>query len=81
MPDLPPHLPDGQLYIDRLTDRQRRVVDMVFCGKTNREISECLEIATKTVEKHRKAAMRKMQVESVVMLTRLMCRELSASTH
>ena len=79
MSELPPQLPPGQTYLERLTGRQRDVVDLVFAGKTNQQIGEALQISTKTVEKHRKAAMEKMEVTCVVLLVRLMCREHCAS--
>lgn len=76
MSKLPEPPPDGSRYFDRLTSRQREVVLFVYQGLTNEAISKRLRLSTKTIEKHRKAAMRNMKVTSVVMLIRLLCREL-----
>jgi FixJ family two-component response regulator len=49
---------------------------MVYDGSTNKAIGIQLGISTKTVEKHRGKAMKKMQVLSLASLVRLMDREL-----
>lgn len=75
---LPPRMTDGSLYLDRLSPREREVVDLVYNGETNRSIALRLAISIKTVEKHRGKAMHKMEVASLAHLIRLMVRELAA---
>jgi len=73
---LPPQLPDGGRYLDRLSARERQVVDEVYKGETNKSVGIRLAISIKTVEKHRGKAMKKMEVESLAQLVRMMDREL-----
>ena len=77
---LPTTLSDGTLYLDRLSSRERQVVDLVYKGETNKSIGIQLGISIKTVEKHRGKAMKKMAVNSLAELIRLMERELGASS-
>ncbi|MDG1893729.1 MAG: response regulator [Fuerstiella sp.] len=77
---LPVVFPDGTLYLDRLSSRERQVVDLVYKGETNKSIGIQLGISIKTVEKHRGKAMKKMAVSSLAELIRLMERELGASS-
>ncbi len=72
---LPPILPEGRSYLSLLTRRETQVVELVCDGATNREISAELGICKKTVERHRSNAMKKMRVNSVARLTRLVDRE------
>jgi FixJ family two-component response regulator len=73
---LPPVLPENETYLKRLSEREREVIQMVYDGSTNKAIGIELGISTKTVEKHRGKAMKKMQVLSLASLVRLMDREL-----
>lgn len=73
---LPAPLPRGQSYLDRLTPRESEVVDLVYRGQTNKAIGIQLEIAMKTVEKHRKSVMEKLEVSSLASLIRLLEREI-----
>lgn len=77
---LPAVLSDGTQYLDRLSSRERQVVDLVYKGETNKSIGIQLGISIKTVEKHRGKAMKKMEVSSLAELIRLMERELGSST-
>ncbi len=72
---LPPNLQNGERYIDRLSQREREVINKVYVGQTNKSIAIDLEISIKTVEKHRGKAMRKMNVSSLAELIRLIDRE------
>lgn len=72
---LPVPLPRGQSYLERLTPRESEVVDLVYQGLTNKAIGIQLEIAMKTVEKHRKSVMEKLEVSSLASLIRLIERE------
>ena len=62
--------------LDRLSPREREVMDLVIDGRSTREIAAQLSIAVKTVEGLRHAVMDKMQAHSAVELTRLvdLCR-------
>lgn len=51
--------------LDRLTSREREIMQLIAEGNTNRSISEMLAISIKTVEKHRASLMRKLGVRSI----------------
>lgn len=55
---------------DRLSPRERQVLQLVAEGRTNHEIAEMLQIAVKTVEKHRASLMAKLQVQDLAGLFR-----------
>jgi len=55
---------------DRLSPRERQVLQLVAEGRTNNEIAEILQIAVKTVEKHRASLMAKLQVQDLAGLLR-----------
>jgi DNA-binding NarL/FixJ family response regulator len=55
---------------DRLSPRERQVLQLVAEGRTNNEIAELLQIAVKTVEKHRASLMAKLQVQDLAGLLR-----------
>lgn len=74
---LPPPLPAGQRYLDRLSGREREVVDLIYSGATNKSTGIQLGISIKTVEKHRGKAMKKMEVSNLAELVRLINREVS----
>jgi DNA-binding NarL/FixJ family response regulator len=57
--------PEGAV-VERLTPRERQVVQLAAESKSNKEIAEILGISVKTVETHRGNAMRKLGVHSVV---------------
>lgn len=75
---LPPVLPSGESYLDRLTAREREVVMMIYRGATNKGTGIHLGISSKTVEKHRSGAMRKLEVTSLASLIRLLDRDLGS---
>ena len=56
---------------ERLTPRQRRVMDLVADGSSNRLIAQELGISLKTVEAHRAKVMEKMKAHSVAELVKL----------
>ncbi|MEP3480044.1 MAG: response regulator [Fuerstiella sp.] len=74
--DLPAELGGHVRYLDRLSERERMIIDRVYAGFTNRAVAEELGLSVKTVEKHRGRAMKKMQVGTFAQLIRLMDREL-----
>jgi DNA-binding NarL/FixJ family response regulator len=53
-----------------LTARERQVVQLIAEGKTNKATARMLEISVKTVETHRSAAMRKLNLCSSAALVR-----------
>lgn len=54
-----------------LTEREKEVMEHVVAGRHNREISELLNISTRTVEVHKTRIMSKLQVGSVAELVRV----------
>ena len=57
--------------VDKLSARQREVLDLLVAGERSKQIARQLGIGEKTVAKHRATVLEKMQVESVVELVRL----------
>jgi len=61
--------------LDRLTPRERDVLIGVARGLTSKEIAAEFEISPRTVETHRAALMRKLEVRSIALLTQIAIRE------
>lgn len=61
----------AQHRIDRLTPREREVLDLVVAGKMNKQIAAQLGTAEQTVKQHRGRVMRKLEVDSVAELVRV----------
>jgi DNA-binding NarL/FixJ family response regulator len=59
----------------RLTAREREVLIGVARGLTTKEIASEFDISTRTVETHRAAIMRKLDIRSVALLTQFAIRE------
>jgi|GEM_PF-179734 len=76
--DLPPVLPSGELYLDRLSVREKDVILLIYKGATNKAAGIELGISGKTVEKHRSSGMQKLDVYSLASLIRLLDRELGS---
>lgn len=57
--------------LDRLTPREREVLQLIPEGHTNRSIAQVLKISVKTVEKHRASLMSKLGVHEVAGLIRV----------
>ncbi len=57
--------------LDRLSPREREVLDLVVSGRLNKEIAADLGVSEKTVESHRSKVMFKMEANSLVELVRL----------
>jgi DNA-binding NarL/FixJ family response regulator len=53
-----------------LSPRERIVVQMIAEGRSNREMSELLSLSVKTIETHRAAAMRKLNLTSTAAIVR-----------
>ena len=58
-----------------LTSRQREIVQLLAEGRSSKEVATELHIAVATVETHRREIMRKLDLHSVVELTRYALRE------
>lgn len=61
--------------LDRLSPREREVATCIVEGRSTREIAESLRTSVKTVEKQRRDAMRKLEVDNLASLVRV-CLEL-----
>jgi len=57
--------------LDRLSPREREVVERIVEGYSTREIADSLRTSVKTVEKQRRDAMRKLEVENLASLVRV----------
>jgi ATP/maltotriose-dependent transcriptional regulator MalT len=57
-----------------LTSRELDVVKLLCCGRTNREISECLKIGSATVKTHLIHIFEKLGVETRSAVVALMSR-------
>jgi DNA-binding NarL/FixJ family response regulator len=55
---------------ERLTAREREVVQLLAEGNSNKEIARALDLSVKTVETHRAAVMRKLGLHSLADLVR-----------
>ncbi len=55
---------------DRLTSRQREIVQLLAEGKSSKEVAVVLNISVKTAETHRANIMRKLELHSVSELVR-----------
>jgi DNA-binding NarL/FixJ family response regulator len=56
---------DGDVARDRLTPRQREIVQLLAEGKSSKEIAVALGLSVKTAETHRANIMRKLDCHSV----------------
>lgn len=57
--------------LDRLSPREREVVRGIVEGHSTRQIAESLHTSVKTVEKQRRDAMRKLEVDNLASLVRI----------
>ena len=55
---------------ERLTPREREVMERIVAGRRNQDIAAELSISIKTVEAHRAGVMRKMRVDSLAALVK-----------
>jgi FixJ family two-component response regulator len=72
-----PHATRGvalQQRYDFLTPREREVMDLVVCGRLNKQVGNELGISEITVKAHRGKVMRKMQATSVAELVNMASR-------
>lgn len=64
------YLSKGDHKPSPLSSRERSVIQLIAEGKTNKKIADVLSLSTKTVETHRAAAMRKLNVDTTAGLIR-----------
>lgn len=76
--DLTDELDETEDSLNRLTSREREVLDHVVDGLSSREIADTLAVSTKTVEAHRARINDKMRADNVAHLIR-MCFNFNAS--
>ena len=62
--------PIPELVSDRLTSREREIVQLLAEGKSSKEVASSLGISVKTAETHRANIMRKLELHSVSELVR-----------
>jgi len=55
---------------ERLTTRERQVLQLIAEGKTNRQIAEDLSLAVKTIDTHRSRLMRKLNIHDQTTLVK-----------
>lgn len=67
-------LDQGDSPLDRLTRRQRQVVQQIAEGYSTREIAERLNVSIKTIESHRANLMRRLEVRDVAAIVRFAVR-------
>lgn len=65
-----PHSDPLELAGDRLTSREREIVQLLAEGKSSKEVASSLSISVKTAETHRANIMRKLQLHTVSELVR-----------
>jgi two-component system, LuxR family, response regulator FixJ len=65
-------LADLRERLERLTPREREILDQVIAGKRNKVIAADLNISQSTVEAHRAKVMEKMEARSLSELMRMM---------
>jgi DNA-binding NarL/FixJ family response regulator len=59
----------------KLSTRERQVLQLIAEGKTNRAIAEILELSTKTVDTHRTRLMRKLNIHDQTSLVKFAIRK------
>jgi DNA-binding NarL/FixJ family response regulator len=71
---LPPEVVEMASRINQLSPRQRRVLEKVIAGESNKAIAYDLGLSQKTVETHRARVMRKLGASSLAQLVRIASR-------
>lgn len=60
--------------LDRLTPRQREILQLLAEGKTNKEIARLLDLSIKTVDTHRSQIMTRLEIHDITGLVRFAIR-------
>lgn len=63
-----------RLGTERLTTREREIVQLLAEGNSNKDVARALDLSVKTVETHRAAVMRKLDLRSLADLVRFAIR-------
>ena len=69
----PPGL-DGRDGVDKLSDRERQVLQLIAEGRVNKEIAVLLDVSLSTIESHRKRIMEKLDLHNTAGLVRFAIR-------
>lgn len=67
--------PAGESVFDRLSPREREILQMIAEGKSTKEIAARLQISVKTVETHRKQIMDKLDLHTIAELVKYAIKE------
>jgi DNA-binding NarL/FixJ family response regulator len=62
--------PEPEPTDNRLTTREREILQLLSEGKSSKEVASILDISTKTAETHRANIMRKLEIHNVAALVR-----------
>ena len=65
------HVEKSLNLLDRLSPRERQVVERIVEGYSTKEIADSMHTSVKTVEKQRRDAMRKLEVDNTASLVRV----------
>lgn len=68
-------VPEVPSVFNRLTPREREVLQLMAEGKATKEVARDLKVSVKTAETHRRAIMEKLDIHSVAELTKYAVRE------
>ena len=71
---LDPAAQSGGDSYDRLTTRERQVLQLIAESKTNRQIAQVLNLSVKTVDTHRSHLMRKLGIHDQTSLVKFVLR-------
>lgn len=66
--------PEGESPLERLTSRQREILQLIAEGYTTKNIAAKLHLSEKTVEKHRASLMKQINVHDIPALVRFAIR-------
>jgi len=69
-----PQGPSGPGRVDRLTPREREILQLVAAGKSNAEAAEIMGLSPRTVETYRGRLMQKLQLEDLPSLVKFAIR-------
>lgn len=61
--------------VEKLSDREREVLQLLAEGKSTKEIADILFVSVKTIETHRQQIMNKLDIHNIAELTKLAIRE------
>jgi len=68
------HSGDGDLY-ERLSTRERQVLQIIAEGNTNRKVAEVLGLSVKTIDTHRMRIMKKLDIHDQISLVKFAVRK------